>query len=122
MFESGEFLLVAKVHLQRKNKVEVKWTGPYRVVKPVSPWIFRVESISGDSATKLVHAQRLRLFSNQGMNLNKALEYIAVEETYLVDQLKDIRFDATKSLPLGWVSAKILGSLSRSSRRMCRCL
>jgi hypothetical protein len=94
MFSEGDFVLVAKVQNAIRNKLQVNWTGPYRIVEVISDWIFRCENLLDPSKTVISHAQRLKFYSDNLLNdKDTLLSYMQASENdkYTIDSLLDIR-------------------------------
>jgi hypothetical protein len=64
MFSESDFLLVAKVQNAIRNKLEMNWTGPFKIIEVISDWIFLCENILDPWKTAISHAQRLKLYSD----------------------------------------------------------
>lgn len=91
-FHLGDFVLVAKVTNLVRNKMELKWTGPWKIVDVISEWIFEVEHLL-NGQKKLCHSQRLRFFSEELNNVEEIADYVVnTEESYAIEKLLAIKF------------------------------
>ena len=62
----GDYLLLAR---KRKKiiKLQFNWTGPYRAVKPLRTFIWKIESLDRQRTLE-VHVQRLKRYSDASLN------------------------------------------------------
>ena len=64
----GDFVLV-QCPIPR-NKLKLKWLGPYRVVDTVSAWVYILEDIVS-SKRSTVHVQRMRFYSDAAFDVTE---------------------------------------------------
>ncbi|KAE8996877.1 hypothetical protein PR002_g19194 [Phytophthora rubi] len=93
-FAEGDFVLRSRVDEKHKNKLQVTWIGPYRVVR-AEAHSFRVQHlITGEEHD--VHASRLKFYADSSLNVTEELlEHVAAQGILLaVDKLKAHRWNA----------------------------
>ncbi|POM60306.1 hypothetical protein PHPALM_30853 [Phytophthora palmivora] len=93
-FTEGDFVLRSRVDEKHKNKLQVTWIGPYRVVR-ADAHSFRVQHlITGEEHD--VHASRLKFYADSNLNVTEELlEHVAAQGILLaVDKLKAHRWNA----------------------------
>lgn len=92
-FEVGDFVLRGFSQKKKKNKLSLRWRGPFLVTKVLSDFLFEVEDLrSGDR--KVVHGTRIKFFRNKEFNVTSDCEEQLVfqaEEYCVVDEIQDIR-------------------------------
>jgi hypothetical protein len=71
-FEKGDFVLVGTS--KRKDKLEARWKGPFRIVNVINDSVFQVEDVLTNSV-KEVHSVRLRPYNDRDLN-SSVKEYI----------------------------------------------
>eukprot|EP00736_Rhodelphis_marinus_P010817 Rmarinus@m.15248 len=74
-FSVGDFVLALLVC--KKNKVQGRWSGPFRVVEELSDWVFRVRDIVDESTTRVLHASRLKFYADKDLGVTQSLKDIA---------------------------------------------
>ena len=67
----GEYLLLARKRGEI-SKLQFNWTDPYRAVKPLTIFIWRIESLDGQRTLE-AHVQRLKRYSNASLNAPQKL-------------------------------------------------
>jgi hypothetical protein len=60
-FGLGDFVLVSIPKQKIRNKLQVVWSGPYRITELINDHVFKVESLDGNKQD-IVHAQRIRFY------------------------------------------------------------
>lgn len=92
-FIVGDFVLKGTVQKYRKNKLAMYWTGPYKVSRVMSNYLFELEDII--SGTRSVsHGTRIKLFRNSSYKVtDEVTEYIKYQQGQycIVDSIQDIR-------------------------------
>jgi hypothetical protein len=92
-FDMGDFVLSAVVSRNRKSKLSLQWTGPHRVTKCSSDYIFDVQDLL-TGGTCEVHGTRLKFYRNKGLEEDNELhEHLAYQqgELFAVERFTDIR-------------------------------
>jgi len=94
-FDVGDFVLVAKRSTCHGKKLRLKWTGPRRIIRVVSDFIFEVEDlITGSYA--LIHSNRLKFYADSQLNVTEELlDTVEHNDPHLqtVTKLLDMRFN-----------------------------
>jgi len=94
-FDVGDFVLVAKRSTCHGKKRRLKWTGPRRIIRVVSDFIFEVEDlITGSYA--LIHSNRLKFYADSQLNVTEELlDTVEHNDPHLqtVTKLLDMRFN-----------------------------
>ena len=67
-FEVGEFVLVGNVLSESGSKLNVKWKGPYRVVRIMNEFVSVVEDLVNGKEME-VHNSRLKFYSDSKLNI-----------------------------------------------------
>jgi hypothetical protein len=70
-FQVGDYVLVYAA--TTRNKLRVKWLGPYRVTDTINPRVFEVQSLLDESKREVVHAQRMRMYADAALNVTEDL-------------------------------------------------
>ena len=97
-FDIGDYV-IAYCAVQR-NKLRVKWLGPYRVVDTINERVFEVEDIS-TGRTQTVHAQRLRFYADGLLEVTEELKnQAAYDDQFFVEKMIDWRESDTGVLEL----------------------
>jgi hypothetical protein len=92
-FDVGDFVLSAVLSRNRKSKLSLQWTGPHRVTKCSSDYIFEVQDLM-TGGTCEVHGTRLKFYRNKGLEEDNELhEHLAYQQGELcaVERFTDIR-------------------------------
>jgi hypothetical protein len=92
-FEVGDFVLSAVLSRNRKRKLSLQRTGPHRVTKCSSDYIFEVQDLM-TVGTCEVHGTRLKFYRNKGLEEDDELhEHLAYQqgEPCVVERFTDIR-------------------------------
>jgi hypothetical protein len=93
-FSVGDFVLVGLPEPNKTagQKLFLKWRGPYRIVGTEDHYIFEVENIL-DSTKKWVHGDRVRFYSDKGLNLTEEIrqQFAHDAERYQIETLKNVR-------------------------------
>ena len=71
-FEVGEFVLVGNVLSQSGSKLNVKWKGPYRVVRIMNEFVSIVEGLVNGKEME-VNNSRLKFYSDSELNITEEL-------------------------------------------------
>ena len=104
-FTVGDFVLYAIPQQHRESKLAFKWHGPGRIVDVVSDYVFVVQNLV-TQATFESHAQRLRFYSDQDLNVTTdLLNQIAHDDNGLeVHEVVDAKVDKKGkwSLKIRW--------------------
>jgi hypothetical protein len=92
--EVGDYVLVGKVSQAFTPKLQVTWLGPRRIIQTLSDWLFVVEDLR-DGSKSQHHASRLKKYAAGAANITQdLLDHVAyVEGGYLVEELRDTKFD-----------------------------
>jgi hypothetical protein len=90
-FGLGDFVLVAIPKQKIRNKMQVKWSGPFRIIEVINDLIFKVETLDS-SKTEIIHAQRLRFYCEKDFLSEEFMTYeIDPQEKFEISELLDIR-------------------------------
>lgn len=110
-FQVGDFVMVAakgnQANVQRHNKVQVKWQGPYEVIGHVdnSPAKLVVRLVGQDD-TANVHWRRCRRIAGPGITVTQAVQNSALHDLqrFIVDEIDDWGFneDGSAMLHVQW--------------------
>jgi transposase InsO family protein len=100
-FIPGDYVLVTEVSKLRWKLQAVK-SGPFLVVRPVSPWVYRVQHVLTGQERE-VHAERLEFYADRSLLLTEELkEHVRYQaSTYEVQRIVDVRRSAAET-PSGW--------------------
>jgi hypothetical protein len=100
-FIPGDYVLVTEVSKLRWKLQAVK-SGPFLVVGPVSPWVYRVQHVLTGQERE-VHAERLEFYADRSLLLTEELkEHVRYQaSTYEVQRIVDVRRSAAET-PSGW--------------------
>ena len=102
-FAIGDFVLAyASVN---RNKLRVKWLGPYRVTDTINDRVFEVESLL-DGKKSVMHAQRLRMYADAALNVTEDLRsQVAYDDRLYVTGFANFREmdDDTLQLLTTWL-------------------
>ncbi|KAG2913562.1 hypothetical protein PC119_g25068 [Phytophthora cactorum] len=87
-FTVGDYVLRSRVDEKQRNKIQVTWVGPYRVLR-ADTHSFRVHLLTGDKLN--MHASRLTIYADDNLEMaDELLEHISAQGIVLVvDKLKD---------------------------------
>lgn len=98
-FGVGDYVLRGVRAGQRRSKLALRWTGPYRVVKVQSEFVFVLEHIlSGDRVD--VHGSRIMFFRNSSFDEVKEMEdHVRHQEGELHSVAKFVGFRAHEGVP-----------------------
>jgi hypothetical protein len=89
-FDLGDFVLVATVN--RKDKLEAKWKGPFRITKVLNELVYEVQNLLTNKK-KEVHAIRLSQFQDSKIDSN-VKEYIQFHnDNYEIEEIMDKRIN-----------------------------
>jgi hypothetical protein len=89
-FGLGDFVLVSIPKQKIRNKLQIVWSGPYRVMETINDHVFKVESLDG-TKQQIVHAQRIRFYCEK--------DYLSTEfQTYEIEQSE--KFDISELLEI----------------------
>jgi hypothetical protein len=88
----GDYVLLARVSKAANNKLVAKWRGPMRVVATVNNWVYRVQDLI-TSAEHVVHAERLRYYSDATLQVTTPLKEIIAHDnaSYSIGSIEDHR-------------------------------
>ena len=103
-FKLGDFVLCRVPTDVRRNKLRVKWLGPYRVVDTINARVFVIEDICTKKRTS-VHGQRLRYYADADLQLTHDLRMqAAYDDRHWVSSFIDWRIsdDDTLQLRIRW--------------------
>jgi transposase InsO family protein len=98
-FITGDFVIVAvpvSANTSYRHKLQVRWTGPFRIVDCLSDYVYLVEDlITGER--KESHVQRLRFYADSSLNVTEELyAQIAHDNAgFEIEDFIDFRFDDT---------------------------
>ena len=97
-FVIGEFVLLACP--TPRNKLRIKWLGPYRVVDTVNEWVYVLENVV--TLRRLsAHVQRLRIYADSQLNITEDIKnQAAYDDKFFVQELVDWREDDDGRLQL----------------------
>ena len=95
-FSPGDYVLVSNTLKYSGSKLRVIWTGPCRITKVISAYVFEVENLV-TRATSDVHACRMRFYSDSSLNITEDLiAQIAHDgHGFEISQLKDARWNSS---------------------------
>jgi hypothetical protein len=90
-FGLGDFVLISIPKQKIRNKMQIIWSGPYKIVEVLSDHVFKVES-RDTSKTEIVHAQRMRFYCENDMLSEEFQTYeIDESEKFEISELLDIK-------------------------------
>ena len=99
-FKLGDFVLCRWPTDVKRNKLRVRWLGPYRVVDTINERVFVIEDIIRHKRTS-VHGQRLQYYADNNLNLTQDLRnQAAYDDKYWVSKFVDWRIDDDDQLQL----------------------
>jgi len=90
-FGLGDFVLISIPKRKIRNKLQIIWSGPHRIVEVLSDYVFKVETMDA-SKSEIVHAQRIRFYC---------------EKEYLSEEIQTIEIDESEKFEIS-ASLKIL--------------
>jgi len=91
-FEVGDYALAGTTQLGTQAKTASRWIGPFRVVVPLSQWVYAVEHILTKKRQE-VHANALRFYHDPSLNVKLSVEdQLAFDEArvYEVEEIEDV--------------------------------
>jgi hypothetical protein len=90
-FGLGDFVLVAIPKQKIRNKMQIRWSGPYRVIEVINDLIFKVEKLDS-TKSEIVHAQRMRFYCEKDY-LSEEFQTTEIDTTekFEISELLDIR-------------------------------
>ena len=93
-FTVGDYVLVAAVRDKMKDKLRVRWQGPRRITKVISPWIYEVEDLV-HGRTREVHITRMKYFRDSSLEVTETIKKLAArsEATYEPSQFTGLRYN-----------------------------
>ena len=98
-FTIGDYVLVADVKGRfNAEKLLCHWMGPYRITAAPRPYIFVVTPLVGScTATRTVHASRLKFYAHASLNVTEALlDNVAAQyKTFEVEAISQHRIRAS---------------------------
>ena len=101
----GDFVLVAVPKGRKRHKLQTKWTGPWRVIRTLSEWVYVVEClVTGEE--KSVHVCRLRLYADDLLNITSDLKNQIMHDSwrFQVEEIIGIReVDSQIELKIKWL-------------------
>ena len=62
-FDIGDFVLV-QCHWMRGHKLRFHWSGPRRISKSISAWVYQVEDLTGGKRESIRVRRKLRYLTN----------------------------------------------------------
>jgi hypothetical protein len=90
-FGIDDFVLLAIPKRKIRNKMQIVWSGPYRVIDTINDHVFKVETLDS-SKTEIVHAQRLRFYCEKDYLSEEFQTYeIESSEKFDISELVDIK-------------------------------
>ncbi len=92
-FDVGDYVLRGTRERQRGRKPQLKWHGPFQVVRTLSNYLFVIKNLRSD-ATETAHGRRLKLFRNSDyMVTEELLNHLAYQdnELLLIEEFLNIR-------------------------------
>jgi hypothetical protein len=106
-FNVGDFVLLSMVCHKSRSKLSKRYTGPWQVTEALTNHVYRVQQLIDDEV-QIVHAMRLKLYSDSSLNLSADETRLAAydESGYEVDCFIGHRFDADSQcaqLEVRWV-------------------
>jgi len=103
-FGLGDFVLVAIPKQKVRNKMQIVWSGPYRIIEVLSDHVFKVESLD-TSKTQIVHAQRIRFYCEKDLLAEDFHTYeIDEKEKFEISDLLDIKTTSSGySIKVSWL-------------------
>ena len=90
----GDYVLCGRIQGSHAPKLQIRWLGPRRIVTVLTDWLFDVEDLR-DGRISRHHASRLKLFAAKDLEVTQdLLDHVAyVEGGYIVEELRDLKFD-----------------------------
>jgi hypothetical protein len=90
-FGIGDFVLVSIPKQKIRNKLQIIWSGPYRVIEILNDHVFKVETLNGEK-TDIVHAQRMRFYCEEAY-LSEDFQTLEIDnnEKFEISELLDIK-------------------------------
>ena len=71
-FSTGDYVLVSNVLNVRRNKLQVRWSGPYRIISAKSDYIFTVLDLLSEK-TFDCHCSRMRFYSDGHLHITEEI-------------------------------------------------
>ena len=92
-FEIGDWVLVSRP-TRKQHKLQLQWIGPFQVVDIMSPYVYRVRSITNDQEQD-VHAARLQLFADGSIEFTEELarDYLQNTRGLMVEEIRSSRWN-----------------------------
>jgi hypothetical protein len=90
-FGLGDFVLVSIPKQKIKNKLQIVWNGPYKIVEVINDNVFKVETLDGKKS-EIVHAQRIRFYCESAL-LSEDFQTQEIDESekFEISELLDIK-------------------------------
>jgi transposase InsO family protein len=95
-FHKGDYVLWSQVDQKHHDKLQVRWTGPFRITQILSDYVYVIEHlITGEK--KEVHCTRLRFYSDKGLKVTEEIySHINTQGMiYAVNCINGIRFNTS---------------------------
>ena len=99
-FKIGDYVLCRVPADVRRNKLRVKWLGPYKVVDTINERVFVIQDICTQRRSS-VHGQRLRYYADSALQLTEDLRMqAAYDDQHWVSDFIDWRISDEDELEL----------------------
>jgi hypothetical protein len=87
-WQVGDFVLVARVGADARDKTRARWIGPMRVVAALSEHVYSVQDLITEDVHD-IHADRLRFYSDKHLAMTEELNNLLAYQSggYLVDAI-----------------------------------
>jgi hypothetical protein len=84
----GDYVLIARVGSDSRDKTRARWMGPMRVVDAISDHVYTVQDLITND-TRDVHADRIRFYSDEHLDMTVELNDLLAYQSggYLVDDI-----------------------------------
>lgn len=93
-FDTGDFVL--RGNPTRGTKLQLTWTGPFRITECRSEYLFEIEDLLTKERS-VAHGRRLKLFRNKDFSVTEdVLEHLEYQrgELLVIESFEDIRLEA----------------------------
>jgi len=100
-FQNGDYVLIATPHSTKQHKLTATWKGPYRVLKPISDYVYSCQHLI-TKKDLTAHIRRIRYYSNQHIDIPVGLLDTIQHESnahhmYHIESIVDVQQDRDTS-------------------------
>ena len=93
-FIAGDFVLVGIPEKKPNQKLFLKWRGPFKIVEPLSSYVFEVENLVTQKRYQ-VHGDRLLFYCDSKLNVTEELktQFAFDNATFEIERIMEARQD-----------------------------